>query len=331
MNTSLIPRVTLAAWAVLAPLTAAELSLDSVAPTVVTTSPAAEAKEVDPALSEILVTFSKPMQDGSWSWSTSGNGKFPDTTGKPRYLADHRTCVLPVKLSPGTTYAIWLNSQKFKNFKDANGTPALPYHLVFTTGGTPPPAPAPEPGLNDNQRKLAAWTDRQFRSFLDAREFVGWSAQERAALAARLIDTLKGPKNREYYEAICSLAVMGDTNALPALRELAFDRADKDNRDRWMAVRALGLLGDKVSVPELINLVYHGNTNTRWWAQISLVRLTGKNFGSDWNGWGKWWNESGGQPAWNPKIIKWWNGQAEDAKLAEALAESDRQFLEKLQ
>jgi hypothetical protein len=98
-----------------------------------------------------------------------------------------------------------------------------------------------------------------------------------------------------------------------------------------MAVRAIGLLGDKPSVPELINLVYHGNTNTRWWAQISLVRLTGQNFGSDWNAWGKWWNESGGQPAWKPEIIKWWSGQAEDAKLAETLADSDKQFLDKIQ
>jgi RNA polymerase sigma-70 factor (ECF subfamily) len=312
---------------------AADLTLDSAAPTVVKTAPAAEARDVDPALAEIQVTFSKPMKDGSWSWSTSGNGKFPDTTGKPHYLADGRTCVLPVKLIPGTAYAIWLNSQKFKNFKDANGTPAVPYHLVFTTRGTAPAAPAaaPEPGLDESQRKIVAWTDRQFRSFLDARQFAGWSAKEKTDLATRLIDSLKGPKNREYYEAICSLAALGATNALPALREIAFDRADKDNRDRWMAVRAIGLLGDKPSVPELINLVYHGNTNTRWWAQISLVRLTGQNFGSEWNAWGKWWNESGGQPAWKPEIIKWWKGQAEDAKLAETLADSDKQFLDKIQ
>jgi hypothetical protein len=58
-----------------------------------------------------------------------------------------------------------------------------------------------------------------------------------------------------------------------------------------MCVRALGLIGDKAAVPDLIHLVYHGNVNTRWWAQISLVRITGQNFGGDWNAWGKWWNE----------------------------------------
>ena len=73
-----------------------------------------------------------------------------------------------------------------------------------------------------------------------------------------------------------------------------------------------------------------GNVNTRWWAQISLVRLTGKNFGSDWQAWGKWWNDSGAQPPWNPEIIRWWNGQPEPDKLAGQLAESDKKFLEQI-
>ena len=53
--------------------------------------------------------------------------------GKPKYLADKRTCVLPVKLEPGKTYAIWVNSEKFGNFKDTEGRPAVPYLLVFRT------------------------------------------------------------------------------------------------------------------------------------------------------------------------------------------------------
>jgi hypothetical protein len=114
---------------------------------------------------------------------------------------------------------------------------------------------------------------------------------------------------------------------VPALRELAFDRQEKDNRDRWMSVRALGLLGDRQSVPELIHLLYHSNANTRWWAQISLVRLTGRNFGKDWNAWGNWWNSQNGQPPFNPEIIRWSKTQAEPDKLAESLEESDRRFL----
>lgn len=115
---------------------AAEISLETAPPVVVKTAPVAGAMEVDPALKEIRVTFSKAMQDGSWSWSSWGEENYPETTGEPKYLTDSRTCVLPVKLQPGKFYALWLNSEKFKNFKDANGRPAVPYLLTFRTTET---------------------------------------------------------------------------------------------------------------------------------------------------------------------------------------------------
>jgi HEAT repeat protein len=487
-----------------------EISLQSAPPVVVRTVPVAGATEVDPSLTEIKVTYSKTMQDGSWSWSTWGEENYPKTTGKPHYLPDNRTCVLPVQLEPGRFYALWLNSEKFKNFKDAGQRPAVSYLLTFTTagasaasaqepgevmaqairtisqcaegdprvaeamtrlrsvpssqlipglvpyldsstdtirraavyvlwkggftdlasatgplqkllahaedltrgmaalalgqnhagesfealsqmtrddksgyarrcaayalgllgdaraepvlkaaladpeamvaanakaalellksaGGSKPPsqgaasATKPTPSdaalLNEDQRAVLAWTDRQFRSFFDARTFEGWSEKELADQEARLIDALKGPQTREYFQAINTLGTMRSTNALPRLREIAFERADKNNRDRWMAIRALGLIGDKTAVPELIHLVYHGNSNTRWWAQITLVRLTGHNFATDWSAWAKWWTDSGGQPPYQGELIRWWNGQAEPDKLAETLAESDRKFL----
>lgn len=331
------------------PVAAAEFTLESAPPVVVQTTPVAGAENIDPALTEIQVRYSKPMRDGSWSWSTWGRENYPDTTGQPRYLPDHRTCVLPVKLEPGRFYAIWLNSDQFHNFKDAAGNPAVPYLLTFTTRGagpgtpaapvSPPEAPAAvtkpaahpaDASLNDSQRRVLEWTDRQFRGFFDDRTFTGWADKERADLEARQLDALKGPRNRDYYVAINTLAALRSTNALPALRELAFDRHEKDNRDRWMAVRALGMLGDVASVPELIHLVYHGNSNTRWWAQISLVRLTRQNFGSDWAAWADWWKSSGGQPPYNPEVVRWWSGQAEAGKLAESLAEADRKFLDSL-
>lgn len=604
---------------------AAEVSLESAPPVVVKTVPVAGTTEVDPALTEIKVTYSKAMQDGSWSWSTWGEENYPEATGKPHYLGDARTCVLPVKLQPNKFYAIWLNSDKFKNFTDTLGHPAVPYLLTFFTGpggadaagierevnkavgefpvgedlstpegacvawqraqsrkdaqavsrlslvpidpkqqeewyrreekrdpeglaiylkalsdsriltvqvwktdlanvvtflpfpegkgrhpysarafgrvngewknlgedrlpdlataqanfqqkkqnlwahfqgirlaskprvtgdnvvvedlalrilaairdkednvlkdlavdrikgwrealpqfafelrervqqatgrpfalkvgeslvagdyaavkctgpaelegkylvlffaktedgwrncslrNSPPSTPLDQhladciaetrklnttAGradaewqrlLNDDQRAVLAWTDRQFRSFFDARTFDGWSDEERAALERKLIDALNGPRSTEYYQAINTLAAMRSTKALPRLREIATERLDRNNRDRWMAIRALGIIGDKESVPDLIHLVYHGNVNTRWWAQISLVRMTGKNVSKDWNAWGKWWNDQNGQPPYKPEIIRWWDGQPEPDKLGQSLNESDEKFL----
>jgi RNA polymerase sigma-70 factor (ECF subfamily) len=110
-----------------------EVTLESVPPVVVKTVPEAGADGVDPKLNEIKVTFSKDMEDGTWSWSALSKESYPDGDGKPKYLADKRTCVLPVKLQPGKTYAIWVNSSKFRNFKDSGGQSAVPYLLVFKT------------------------------------------------------------------------------------------------------------------------------------------------------------------------------------------------------
>lgn len=110
-----------------------DITLESVPPVVVKTVPEAGVDDVDPKFAELKVTFSKDMADKTWSWSTASKESFPDVTGQPKYLEDKRTCVLPVKLEPGRTYAIWVNSEKFGNFKSADGRSAVPYLLVFKT------------------------------------------------------------------------------------------------------------------------------------------------------------------------------------------------------
>jgi len=110
-----------------------DVTLETVPPVVVKSAPEAGASEVDPKLTEIKVTFSKDMQDNSWSWVMLSNESFPKTDGKPKYVADKRTNVLPVKLEAGKTYAIWVNSEKHGNFKDTDGRSAVPYLLVFKT------------------------------------------------------------------------------------------------------------------------------------------------------------------------------------------------------
>jgi RNA polymerase sigma-70 factor (ECF subfamily) len=38
-----------------------------------------------------------------------------------------------VQLQPDKTYAVWLNSENFGNFKDSTGKSAVPYLLIFKT------------------------------------------------------------------------------------------------------------------------------------------------------------------------------------------------------
>jgi RNA polymerase sigma-70 factor (ECF subfamily) len=102
---------------------------------VVKTVPESGSKNVSPGEMEIKVTFSKEMMDGSWSWSTAWQGSTPEMIGKPRYDNDGKTCVLKVKLEPNKAYGWWLNSEKFRNFKDRQGRPSVPYLLVFETTG----------------------------------------------------------------------------------------------------------------------------------------------------------------------------------------------------
>ena len=111
----------------------ARKSVATARPSVVKTVPVCGTIGVDPLVKEIRVTFSKDMTDGNWSWCLADAGEFPEIVGKPKYLQDRRTCVLQVKLMPKTTYAMWLNTGKYVNFKDTDGRPAVPYLLIFET------------------------------------------------------------------------------------------------------------------------------------------------------------------------------------------------------
>src|SRR5512135_3248336 len=91
---------------------AGKWTIESPPPVVVRTDPESGATDVTPGLKEIRVTFSKMMLDKNWTWVKATNGHFPETTGKPFYLGDRKTCVLPVALTPGTTYVLWINDPR---------------------------------------------------------------------------------------------------------------------------------------------------------------------------------------------------------------------------
>ncbi|MHC4563554.1 MAG: Ig-like domain-containing domain [Planctomycetota bacterium] len=112
-----------------------DITVRDMPPSVVSTVPQGGDTAVDPALTEVRVTFSKDMQTKDmWSWCSISEETFPkiDKT-KIHYLDDKRTCVLPVTLEPDRTYVIWINTDKFNSFRDRQNHPAVPYLLVFQT------------------------------------------------------------------------------------------------------------------------------------------------------------------------------------------------------
>jgi len=109
--------------------------MDSVPPVVTKAVPEAGSKELSPGVIEIRMSFSKPMKEQSWSWVAAWQDSVPEILGQPRYEADHKTCVLKVKLVSARTYGIWINRDSFHGFEDEQGHAAVPYLLVFRTKG----------------------------------------------------------------------------------------------------------------------------------------------------------------------------------------------------
>ncbi|EEF58906.1 M56 family metallopeptidase [Pedosphaera parvula] len=113
---------------------AARTGAETAPPKIVATSPLIGAKDVDPALTEITVTFDQDMGRGM-SW-TGGGPDFPQSPeGKRAKWRDKRTCVLPVKLESGHYYRMGINSTSYQNFRSATGMAAPPSAIYFTTQG----------------------------------------------------------------------------------------------------------------------------------------------------------------------------------------------------
>lgn len=102
--------------------------------TVVSTIPENGAANVPASLTEIVVVFSTDMRQDSWSFVVAEGGVTPEITGDPVFR-DARTCVLPVRLAAGTTYALGINSATHQGFVSATdgNAPAIPYTLTFST------------------------------------------------------------------------------------------------------------------------------------------------------------------------------------------------------
>jgi hypothetical protein len=166
--------------------------------------------------------------------------------------------------------------------------------------------------LTEAQKRFVQWDEEQFGHVYDP--MLHDVGNDRDAFERRWLADLERPEpvgaNSRYEEAIFGLATIKSDKALEPLVKIASERVIKDNRHRHYATQALGMLGNPAAIPELIPLVYHFNMNVRWQSQVSLVRLTGQNFGVDAAAWGEWYNanrEKLGEnlPEFAPTPVDW--------------------------
>jgi len=105
------------------------------APVVIETTPRDGEVDVDAELEQITATFSEAMDLDGWSWVTEVGRSAPSITGLPFYV-DETTTVLPVRLEPGTTYGVWVNSPDdadLRKFTNSAGVSARAHRIRFTT------------------------------------------------------------------------------------------------------------------------------------------------------------------------------------------------------
>lgn len=229
----------------------------------------------------------------------------PQQYGEPEYVIDPQNGAKEYEYS-SKGILFWTNQGKVTQivvFK--------PYVLSKQKTEAEPPKRSsvytPLPGdekLNEEQRLYCQWDAKQF-GLPDSTPWADQSNTEKAAIEERFLKQLFSSNESERVEAIDALVGLGSTRAVAPILQIAADRKEKNNWDRHTATRALGLLGDKSVVPELVHLTYHFNWNTRQCARISLVRLTGQNFGRDVAAWKKWWEEQGGEPPISAETVAW--------------------------
>ena len=105
-------------------------------PKVIATNPPNGAKDVDPGITEISLSFDRPMRD-DLDWNTQNAGiLFPERSEHlpPVWSDDKHTCTIShVVLKPGQTYRFWLNAGEVEDFRSVDDIPLQPFPYTFTT------------------------------------------------------------------------------------------------------------------------------------------------------------------------------------------------------
>ena len=153
-------------------------------PRVIEATPDNGAIGVDPATTEIRIVFDQPMHPGGRS-IVGGGETFPEFTGQPRWDSP-TTMVIRVRLKSGHRYWLSINNERFRNFTNAAGEPAVPYPISFQTaeaGGAGGAALTPEQNRAAVDALLTALTTGySYRDRLGI-DWAGLIGEHREALA----------------------------------------------------------------------------------------------------------------------------------------------------
>ena len=173
---------------------------------------------LDPAATELVVTFDRDMFRGGYS-VCGGGPDFPKIEGRPKWRGD-RTLVIPVTLEPDHEYELSLNCSSGRNIKSKDGVRLTPTRWRFTT------LPS----------KLRPWSEQQRRNqaaFAKLRELI----QTRYAYRERVVEDW--PARFEQASARVTNARTDRAFAV-AVRDLLAAAADQHISVRY---------GDKVYAP----------------------------------------------------------------------------------
>ena len=128
--------------------------------------------------------------------------------------------------------------------------------------------------------------------------------EARVTYLVRLFD--QAEYGRHLCSALAEASALKDPRLVPGLKKVAayhVEGKDYDCRPKWMAIAALARQESPNAVPLLINLVDHGNQNTRFWARAALARMAKNDFKADKQAWNKWWVGQG-HDAIDPELLK---------------------------
>ncbi len=88
-------------------------------------------------IKQLSITFDQDMDTKSTGWGKGGEYA-PEIVGEAKWT-NKRTCLLPVKLEPGRTYLLEINSSEDSEFLSEEGLPLPPSDLIFETASDEKP------------------------------------------------------------------------------------------------------------------------------------------------------------------------------------------------